>query len=159
MRIGNRTEHPPREIPSRLVLHAGDGLWAKASHNASIVIHASGVEIDEADAIPAKLFTPRLLSTGTATIYPVPTGKICFNFELTICNVSDADATLSSYLAPSGSSGADSNRSTYGLVIASGETLVVPLRQVLNAGDKIIARSNRANALAIHGSGYVMDAS
>ena len=159
LRIGSRTQAAPSIVSSRQVLNAGDGLWAKASHNSNIAVHASGVEIDEVGAIPTKLFTSRLLTTGSATIYPVPAGKICFNFELALCNVSSADATLSSYLAPNGSSGADLNRLTYGLVVAPGETVTFSLRQVLNAGDKIIARSNRPSALAIHGSGYVIDAS
>ena len=159
LRIESRTQHWPYIVDSRQVLHAGDGLWARASHGSSIVAHASGVEIDDAGAIPARLFAPQLLPAASTTFYTVPAGTICFNFELVICNVSTAAANVSSYLGHSGSSGADRNRLTYGLTIAPGETLKVPLRQVLAAGDKIIARSNRAAALAIHGSGYVTAAS
>ena len=147
----------PLVIPSRQVLSAGDGIWAAASDPLSISVHASGVEVDEEGALPTRIFPPRLLSTVTTTIYTVPEDKRCFNFELAVLNVLTAAATFTSYLVPSGSNPDDPNRLTYGLDISPGETRTFSLRQVMEAGDKISVRSNRANALTIHGSGYVGD--
>ena len=154
LRIAGKT---PLVIPSRQVLAAGDGIWAAASDPLSISVHASGVEVDEEGALPTRIFPPRLLSTVTTTIYAVPEDKRCFNFELAVLNVLTAAATFTSYLVPSGSNPGDPNRLSYGLEIAPDETKTFSLRQVLEAGDKISVRSNRANALTIHGSGYVGD--
>lgn len=151
LRIAGKT---PLVVPSRQVLPAGDGIWAAASDPSSISVHASGVEIDEEGALPTRLFPPRLLSTVTTTIYAVPQDKRCFNFELTILNVLTLAANLTSYLVGSGSNPDDPNRMSFGLELAPGETQNFSLRQVLEAGDKIVARSNRANALVMHGSGY-----
>ena len=156
LRIAGNT---PLVVSSRQVLAAGDGLWAKASDGSSISVHASGIEIDETGALPTKLFTSQLLPTADTTLYTVPTGKTCFNFEWMVCNVSDAAATFSGHLAPTGAGGADSNRLSDGLTLEPGETVKFPLRQVLEAGDKIQAQSDQASALAIHGSGYVTAAS
>ena len=133
-------------VPCRQVLQAGDGIWAAASADSSILVHASGVEVDEDGALPTRLFAPRLLSTGDATLYTVPADKQCFNFELAVLNVSAAEAAFTSNLVGS-----------HQVTIASGETMRFSLRQVMEAGDKIVARSNLANALTIHGSGYVED--
>ena len=145
-------------VPCRQVLAAGDGIWAAASADSSILVHASGVEVDEDGALPTRLFAPRLLSTGDATLYTVPADKQCFNFELAVLNVSAAEAAFTSNLVESGSSADDTNRMTHQVTIASGETMRFSLRQVMEAGDKITALASVADTLAIHGSGYVEDA-
>ncbi len=154
LRIAGET---PLVVPSRQVLAAGDGIWAAASDPSSISVHASGVEIDEEGALPTRLFPSRVLSTVSTTLYTVGADKQCFNFELTLLNVLAEAATFTSYLVPAGSNSDDPNRLSYGLEIAPNETKTFSLRQVMEAGDKIVARSNRANALTIHGSGYVED--
>ncbi|MDE2667557.1 MAG: hypothetical protein OXI69_15560 [Acidobacteriota bacterium] len=141
-------------ISSRQVLDAGFGLWAAASAAGALTLHASGVEIAAAGAVPRRLWTSVGVGVGGADRYTVPALHTLINPEIAVLNRGNAAVNFSGWLVPSGGSAAGSNYFAPAMPVEPGATVTFSLRQVLHAGDKIRVLASAGSALTIHGSGY-----
>ena len=141
-------------IPSRQVLDAGFGIWAAGSTANSLTLHASGVEIDAAGAVPRRLWTSVGVGVGGADRYTVPANRTLINPVIDVINRGAASVDFSGWLVPSGGAAATSNYFSPVVPVQPGETTTFSLRQALGVGDKIRVLASTGSALTIHGSGY-----
>jgi hypothetical protein len=103
-------------------------------------------------------YTPKRLYIGQpgtteSTLYTVPTGKKVIIKDITICNTSSTDATISLSIVPSGNTAAASNRILASLKVTANSTVDITLSQVMNEGDFISGLQATAGALTVLISG------
>ena len=147
-------------LPLRQVMPAGNRIYARASADNAVTMHLSGMEEDAADAIPKRLWAANFVQAAVGDFYTVPAGKKLINIELIFCHSGAAgNREVSFYLTPTGrGAGLDSSAGGRRVVLPPKDTVVVSLRQVLNAGDKIQIGADTADVVAAHGSGYLVAA-
>ena len=149
-------------LPLRQVLPAGNRLYARASADNAVTMHLSGLEEAAADAVPKRLWAANFLQSAVGDFYTVPANKKLLNFELIFCHTGAAGSgnrEVNIYLTPSGrGTGLDSSAGGRRVAVPPKDTVVVSLRQVLNAGDKIQIGGDVADVVAAHGSGYLVAA-
>ena len=146
----------------RQVLPAGAKIWARASSDNAVTLHGSGLEQDAAGAVPLRLWRPNFLQAGVGDFYTVPANKKLINIELMLCHAGAAGSgnrQVNLYLTPSGR-GTGLSHSAIGrrVVLPPRDTVRIPPRLVLDAGDKIQASADTSDVVALHGSGYLIDA-
>ena len=150
----------PRSL--RVVLPAGNRIYAKASADNAVTAHVSGLELDAAGAVPTRLWAARLAGTAVTDFYTVPTGKKLLNFTLYLCHTGSAGSgtrEVDCYLTPSArAAGLDSSAGGRRMALPPKDTVTVSLRQVLVAGDKIQVAADTGDVVAVHGAGYLVAA-
>lgn len=101
---------------------------------------------------PKRLGSISQLNTTNSTIYTSSGVKSVIK-EILIANTTNASATVTVNLVPSGGSPATSNEILCSLTIVGYSTLTFKCNQVLEVGDFIVAKSGSASVLNIVVSG------
>ena len=91
--------------------------------------------------------------TTETTLYTAPTGKTVILKDITLCNTTSVDATISLSIVPSGSTADNTNRILAGLKVTANSIVDITLSQVMNEGDFISALQGTSGALTVAISG------
>jgi hypothetical protein len=91
--------------------------------------------------------------TTETMLYTVPAGKTVILKDITICNTSSTDATISLSIVPSGSTAGTANRILANLKVTANSIVDITLSQVMNEGDFLSAVQGTAGAITVVISG------
>jgi hypothetical protein len=103
-------------------------------------------------------YTPKRLyigqpSTSETTLYTVSSGKTVIVKDITLCNTSSSDATISLSIVPSGGIAGNTNRILASLKVSANSVVDITLSQVMNEGDFISGLQGTSGALTLIISG------
>lgn len=90
-----------------------------------------------------------LARTSAVTVYEVPNGSNIRVVSMSVCNVGTTTATFRIHILAPGESASASNAIYYDNPLRGNATLLDDSIRYLNAGDRIVARSDTANAICI----------
>jgi hypothetical protein len=90
-----------------------------------------------------------LAKTSTLSIYEVPAGKTLRIESMSVCNVATTTATFRLHILAANESAAISNAVYYDNPLRGNATVLDDSIRYLNAGDRIVVKSDTASAIAI----------
>lgn len=101
-----------------------------------------------------RLVSGSLLSDTATTYYTASAPKLKVIIkEMTVCNVTGTDASLTLHIVPAAGTASDANCEFKAVTIAANETKIFGRTSVMETGDMIQALSGTADALALSISG------
>lgn len=90
-----------------------------------------------------------LARTSAVTVYEVPNGSNIRVVSMSVCNVGTTTATFRLHIVAPGESAATSNAVYYDIPLRGNATMLDDSIRYINAGDRIVTRSDTANAICI----------
>lgn len=90
-----------------------------------------------------------LARTSAVNVYEVPNGSSIKVVSISVCNVGTTTATFRLHIVAPGESAATSNAVYYDIPLRGNATMLDDSIRYINAGDRIVTRSDTANAVCI----------
>jgi|UPI0005D115A5 hypothetical protein len=102
--------------------------------------------------IPKRLYTGQPTDT-VSTLYTVPLNKKAIVKNIILCNTGVSDTKVTLYFTPSGMEAAPDNCVVSNYMVTHGDTVVIDLAGVLEAGDMIKGLQDTGGAITVYASG------
>jgi tetrahydromethanopterin S-methyltransferase subunit D len=139
------------------VMETGEFIQFIANVDAKVSGRLSGMEIT-GTTLYKRLWVPTLITTSATVLYTVPGATKARIRQVLLMNDHSAVVTVDLHLVPSGGSPSATNKmfkgsTPYGLYLKDGETKILEIDEILEAGESVQLIASTTNKISCRGSG------